>query len=224
MLCWFPRISIADLLENAFGNSHNIARVNFGRGIGGHGFFFLAPHVANIDFAVIRPIGVASRQGDGAQHGQSVLERIFAGLIHLAHNVEWPVVLDFDADFWVFEVAGLQRGRDLGHELVDGQPFGFDLSDQRQLYLTGTVNQELSAEIFLAVNIDSKLIARSELIVSSVIPALAAGTDAVDVTGGVDGGGAVSVAGALGPGRPTPWAKAGVIRPRIRKNSAITNG
>jgi len=101
-----------------------------------------APH---INVVVVGPVGVSAGQSNRPKHAETIFERIFAGPVDLADDVEGPVVQHFDTNLGIFEVAFFQRIDDFGHEFMDCQIGRFDLSDQRELHLTRAVNQELAA-------------------------------------------------------------------------------
>src|SRR5437867_779922 len=74
---------------------------------------------------------------------------IAAGRSHLAEDVERTVVQDLDRYSWIDDVVTIERGGDIGLQLVHGSIGCGNLAQQRHGDVTGTIDLEIARHIIL---------------------------------------------------------------------------
>ena len=90
-------------LEEALGDPNHVPGLEVG--LVSHRIRALMPAPGDKDLGRISSGGKPTRQCHRIEHVHAAYERVFAGLIHLADDVEGPVAQDLDADARILQVA-----------------------------------------------------------------------------------------------------------------------
>jgi hypothetical protein len=87
---------------------------------------------AKHDRLVVRAISEASGRGYRVHYSEPIRVGIFARLVHLTQDVEWPIGQNLDGDPRVLQVAIRKPVSKGVLEIRNGEPLRRDIADQRE--------------------------------------------------------------------------------------------
>lgn len=107
------------------------------------------------------PVGVAAGDGDGADHIQPPLVRVFAWLLDLPEDIEGPERGYVDGDLWVLQIiSAAELLREQLFELGLGEAGGLNRARERQRDAAAGIYFIFARQLVLAVDGDFDFVPR----------------------------------------------------------------